>query len=421
MQSSFHALGVSQAVADALVARGLTEPFPIQERVLPDALAGRDIVAQSPTGSGKTLAFGIPLVERINTNGKGAAALVLTPTRELAVQVATELTAIGRPRGVRVATVIGGVGIQAQGRAAERAHVVVATPGRLEDLLARRLVRLDAVSVLVLDEVDRMLDVGFRPAVERIVGRMPATRQTMLFSATLDGAVGELAARYTRDPVHVTAPARETTAAPVDHRFLTVRKDDKLDELVQLLGAERELALVFVRTKRGAGRLAERLERRGVRAAALHGDMSQTARTKSLQRFASGAADTLVATDVAARGLDVDRVSVVRQLRSAGRRRHVRAPRRPHRPRRAHRHRHHARPRGRARPRGQDGAQGGRRGRELRAHARAAGPEDRADLRELPPHARPGLLGLRRRPPQRPPVDARGGPAASAAGPPSAR
>jgi len=311
VQLSFHALGVSQSVADALVARGLTEPFPIQERVLPDALAGRDIVAQSPTGSGKTLAFGIPLVERIATDGRGAAALVLTPTRELAMQVATELTAIGRPRGVRVATVIGGVGIQAQGRAAERAHVVVATPGRLEDLLARRLVRLDAISVLVLDEVDRMLDVGFRPAVERIVGRMPATRQTMLFSATLDGPVGELAARYTRDPVHVTAPARETTAAPVDHRFRTVRKDDKLDELVELLGAERELALVFVRTKRGAGRLAERLERRGVRAAALHGDMSQTARTKSLQRFASGAADTLVATDVAARGLDVDRVSVV--------------------------------------------------------------------------------------------------------------
>jgi len=311
MQSPFHALGASDSVVAALARRGITEPFPIQSAVLRDALDGRDVVAQSPTGSGKTLAFAIPLVERATGKTRNPEALVLVPTRELAAQVATEIQAIAGARQMRVATVVGGVGIVGQGKAAARSDVVVATPGRLEDLVARRLVRLDDVSMLVLDEVDRMLDVGFKPAVERIVALLEGERQTLLFSATLDGPVGELAAKFTRNPVRASAPARETEAAPVEHRFLTVEKDAKLDHLVEVLEGERGLALVFVRTKHGAGRLAQRLERRGVRAVALHGDMSQNQRTRSLDRFTRGHADTLVATDVAARGLDVDGITHV--------------------------------------------------------------------------------------------------------------
>jgi superfamily II DNA/RNA helicase len=308
---SFRALGASEPVCAALAERGIAQPFPIQELVVPDALAGRDVLAKSPTGSGKTLAFAVPLVERLRRDAPTPCALVLVPTRELAMQVAEETAPLARARGLRVATAFGGVGIQGQAQRAARAHVLVATPGRLEDLLDRRLLRLDGVGLLVLDEADRMLDLGFRPAVDRIVGKVRPERQTLFFSATLDGEVLQLATRYTRDPVRVEHRAPERQGGHIEHRFVTTSHEDKLDRLVELLGDERELALVFVRTKRGAARLATRLERRGLPVAALHGDMTQAQRTRSLERFSSGRADTLVATDVAARGLDIDAVTHV--------------------------------------------------------------------------------------------------------------
>jgi len=303
---SFRALGVSADVAQVLAARQIVAPFPIQALVLPDAIAGVDILAKSPTGSGKTLAFGLPLVERTPTRANAPGALVLVPTRELAQQVAEELRAIGKARGLRVAAVYGGAPIPAQAKRAKAAHLLVATPGRLQDLLDRRLVSVAGVRILVLDEADRMLDMGFKPQVERIVERLPRDRQTMLFSATLDGEVGELARAYTRSPSRFEA-ALPTHAehGEIDHKFVGVTADGKLDALIAELEADRGLALVFVRTKRGADRLAEKLARRDVAAVALHGNMSQGARDHALARFRDGKVRTLVATDVAARGLDL--------------------------------------------------------------------------------------------------------------------
>jgi superfamily II DNA/RNA helicase len=251
------------------------------------------------------------MAERISRDARVPAGLVLVPTRELAMQVADETAPIARSRGLRVATAFGGVGIHGQAQKAARSHILVATPGRLEDLIERRLVRLDNVSLLVLDEADRMLDLGFRPAVDRIVAQVRQERQTLFFSATLDGEVNRIATKYTRDAVRVEHHTPEAEIGAIEHRFLTTRHEEKLDRLVDVLGDERELALVFVRTKRGASRLATRLEHRGVRVAALHGDMTQSQRTRSLDRFARGHADTLVATDVAARGLDIDAITHV--------------------------------------------------------------------------------------------------------------
>ena len=197
MQQTFSALGVSAAVERALADRGITGPFRIQTLVLPDALGGRDVLAKSPTGSGKTLAFGIPLVERAPVDGKTPAALVLVPTRELALQVTEDLEPLAKARGIRVAAAYGGAPVGAQAKRLKGAQIVVATPGRLQDLVERKLVSLDGVRTLVLDEADRMLDMGFKPQVERIMRRLPDARQTMLFSATLDGRVGELASAYT--------------------------------------------------------------------------------------------------------------------------------------------------------------------------------------------------------------------------------
>jgi superfamily II DNA/RNA helicase len=312
MSQSFRALGVSAEVERELASRGITQAFPIQELALPDALAGRDVLAKSPTGSGKTLAFGLPIVERVSPDAAAPAALVLVPTRELALQVTDELLRIGAVKGIRVATVYGGAPIAAQAKRARGAHVLVATPGRLQDLLERGLVSLATVGVLVLDEADRMLDMGFRPQVERIMRRLPSVQQTMLFSATLDGEVGELARAFTRNPSRFEAelPSADGEAV-VDHAFVSVTSADKLDRLLELLDAERGLALVFVRTKRGADRLAKKLKSRGVDAAAMHGDMTQGARERALERFRSGRASTLVATDVAARGLDLESISHV--------------------------------------------------------------------------------------------------------------
>ena len=309
---SFADLGVPENIVRALQRRGITTPFPVQRLVLGDVIEGRDVLVKAPTGSGKTLAFGIPIVQRTAAAAATPAALVLAPTRELACQIAQELDAIARARSLRVCAVYGGVGIPAQARRAARAHILVATPGRLEDLLDRGVFSLDSVRLLVLDEADRMLDMGFRPAVDRIVRACPKERQTLFFSATLDGLAGEIAARYTTDAVvHEHAPPGPRAAQSVDHRFVPVAAEERMGALLAELARERDLALVFVRTKRGADRLAKRLQNADVKALAIHGDKSQRQRELALERFQTGRVDTLVATDVAARGIDVERVSHV--------------------------------------------------------------------------------------------------------------
>jgi ATP-dependent RNA helicase RhlE len=303
---SFADLGVSKPVVSALAKRDITQPFPVQQMVIRAALAGHDLLVQSPTGSGKTLAFGVPLVDRIEP-GSGLSALVLAPTRELASQIVDEIRSVARARRLQIAAVYGGVGFGPQNDAARRADIVVATPGRLEDLLGRGVISLGRVRILVLDEADRMLDMGFKPAVSRIVAKTPAQRQTLFFSATLEGATGKLAAEYThkaRRHTHKPAKQRE---ADIEHRFIHLDSPSaKLERLIgELRHADRGRTLVFVRTKRGADRLVKRLRSRKLEAVAMHGDKSQGQRERALARFESGEIDTLVATDVAARGIDV--------------------------------------------------------------------------------------------------------------------
>lgn len=311
-QPAFAQLGVSRPVAEVLRMRGILEAFPIQALVLPDAIAGRDVLARSRTGSGKTLAFAVPIVERLTPSGRSPTALILAPTRELASQVTEEFRAIADIRHLRVAAVYGGVGIGPQAKRARHADVVIATPGRLLDLVARKLLRLDRVRICVLDEADRMLDMGFLPDVTRILQMLRPDRQTMLFSATLDGEVGRLAARFTRDPVrHEIRDVDGPLVTEADHRFVAVQQPDRLRALVRELAADRGLTLVFVRTQRGADRLAKSLKTQGFHAGALHGGMAQSARERALGRFAAGANDVLVATDVAARGLDLEHITHV--------------------------------------------------------------------------------------------------------------
>jgi ATP-dependent RNA helicase RhlE len=309
---SFAELGVSRAVVGALANDGVLAPFAVQQLVIKDVLAGRDVLARSPTGSGKTLAFGIPIADRIQSDGPRPAALILAPTRELATQIATDIRSIAHARALRVTAVYGGVGLVKQAKDAANSHIIVATPGRLEDLLARRAFKLDQIRMLVLDEADRMLDMGFKPAVDRIVRACPPSRQTLFFSATLDGEAGRIAQQFTTNPaMHQHGPTERRAVAEVEHRFVKVSSDSRVEALVAELGRDRDLALVFVRTKRGADRLVKRLEAHGVRALAMHGNKSQRQREIALARFESGAVDTLVATDVAARGIDVAGISHV--------------------------------------------------------------------------------------------------------------
>jgi superfamily II DNA/RNA helicase len=303
---SFADLGVSEVVSRELAQRGITKPFAVQGMVIPDVLAGHDVLAQSPTGSGKTLAFGVPLVERLKDSDPRPSALVLAPTRELALQIVEDLRALAHVRALSIAAVYGGAGIVKQARIAARAHILVATPGRLLDLIDRRDVSLKQVRLLVLDEADRMLDMGFRPVVEKIVKMTAKERQTLLFSATLQGEVGRIAAAYTTNPRrHEHAHSAERKGA-VEHRFVTVSHEGKVARLVaELAKPDRGLTLVFVRTKRGADRLVKRLSASSVHALAMHGDKSQAQREKALARFEAGHVNTLVATDVAARGIDV--------------------------------------------------------------------------------------------------------------------
>jgi ATP-dependent RNA helicase RhlE len=309
-QLSFRELGVSPEIAAVLARRSFERPFPIQALVLPDAFAGLDVLARAPTGSGKTLAFALPIVERTTAADGRPAALILVPTRELAAQVTAELEYLVPAKGLTVASAYGGVALRPQAARAKIANILVATPGRLEDLAERRLVDLRGVRTLILDEADRMLDMGFKPQVDRIVRRLPGNRQTMLFSATLDGEVGELARAYTNSPARFDAELA-TDDGEIEHRFVSVTSETKVDTLVEHLNASDGLTLVFVRTKRGADRLSAKLARRGVAAVAMHGDLSQAARERALARFDSGKVQTMIATDVAARGLDLDDITHV--------------------------------------------------------------------------------------------------------------
>ncbi len=276
-----------------------------------DALAGRDVLAKSRTGSGKTLAFAIPMVEGLDSRLRKPIGLVLVPTRELCVQVTDELKAISGSKKLRVAPVYGGVGLNAQAHRASTAQIIVATPGRLQDLIDRRMVSLTDVQILVLDEADRMLDMGFQPQVDKIVANIKGKHQTMFFSATLDGRVGNLARAYTNDPVRHEIEDKSPVIETADHRFVPVEADDKIDRLFDELERDRRLALVFVRTKRGADRLAKKLHTGGIRTVAMHGNMSQPQRQKALDQFASGRSTVMIATDVAARGLDLDGITHV--------------------------------------------------------------------------------------------------------------
>jgi superfamily II DNA/RNA helicase len=309
---SFAELGVSSPVVRALAGRGVTTPFAIQALVIADVLAGRDVLAKSPTGSGKTIAFAAPIVDMLDPNVRKISALILAPTRELVSQIVEEARPLAAARRLNVAAVYGGVGFEKQIKNARAAHLLVATPGRLEDLLQRRAISLSGVNILVLDEADRMLDMGFRPAVDRLVSQCPRKRQTLFFSATLDGEVGRIADAYTteaRRHEHKVAPEHK---AEIEHRFRAVGRDDRIDALVEELDAEDvDRTLVFVRTKRGADRLVKRLGSEGVRAVAMHGNKSQNQRERALAEFGAGRVDTLVATDVAARGIDVTGISHV--------------------------------------------------------------------------------------------------------------
>jgi ATP-dependent RNA helicase RhlE len=308
---SFRELGVSAPVVGALAARGITDPFNIQQLVLPDALRGLDVLVRSPTGSGKTLAYVLPIVERGDRADARPSALVLVPTRELAAQVTAEFQPLAKARGLSVAPAYGGVPIGSQAKRIRSAHILVATPGRLEDLASRKLVDLSHVRSFVLDEADRMLDMGFQPQVDKLVRRLPRNRQTMFFSATLDGAVGELARKYTNSASRVEGELSVSRQpGEIEHRFVSVTANSKVDTLVEHIRSSGS-TLVFVRTRRGADRLVQKLARQGVAAAAMHGDMSQGARERALSRFEAGKVETLVATDVAARGLDLDDVTHV--------------------------------------------------------------------------------------------------------------
>jgi superfamily II DNA/RNA helicase len=309
---TFHDLGLPAALSDTLARRGIRTPFPIQTAAIPDALAGRDICGKAPTGSGKTLAFGLPLLARVGpAESRRPRALVLSPTRELADQITSELRAPATAVGRSMVAVYGGVAYGPQIDGLRRgADVVVACPGRLEDLIDRRALTLDHVDIVVVDEADRMADMGFLPAVRRILDQTAPQRQTLLFSATLDGDIANLTEHYQRAPRRHEAAADRDDAADAVHHFWSVERHDRVDHTAAIVTAAWP-AIVFTRTRHGADRLARQLVKQGVSAAALHGGRTQNQRTRALERFSSGAVQALVATDVAARGIHVDDVATV--------------------------------------------------------------------------------------------------------------
>ena len=316
--SSFQALGLSEPLVRALADAGIENPTPIQAQAIPHLLAGRDAFGIAQTGTGKTAAFGLPLIERLLADRqrpvpKGVRALILAPTRELAIQIEQALATYSRHVRLRHAVVFGGVGFEPQVRAlSQGVDILVATPGRLADLVGRGACRLDGVRFLILDEADRMLDMGFVKEVMRLVDRLPRERQSLLFSATMPEAIVGLAARILRDPVRVEVTPEVVAVDRIDQRVLHVTARDKRDVLAKLLSdPEIVRAIVFTRTKRGADRVAQHLVATGIGADALHGNKSQGARQKALGRFRSGETRILVATDIAARGIDVAEITHV--------------------------------------------------------------------------------------------------------------
>jgi superfamily II DNA/RNA helicase len=314
--ATFDALGVPAALTKVLAASRITVPTPIQAATLPDSMAGRDVLGRGRTGSGKTYAFLLPMLTRLAASGtqrrpQRPRALVLAPTRELALQIDTALAPLARPLGLTSQTVFGGVGQNPQVTALRRGvDVVVACPGRLEDLIGQGHVNLDSIEVTVLDEADHMADLGFLPGVRRIMERTPRTGQRMLFSATLDAGVNVLVKRFLSNPVTHEADSAQSPVATMAHHVFHVHKDDRLPVLLDLTAAPGR-TVVFTRTKHGAKKLAKQLNASGVPAVELHGNLSQGARTRNLDAFHGGSATTLVATDIAARGIHVDDVGLV--------------------------------------------------------------------------------------------------------------
>jgi len=309
---SFVDLGLPEDLTAVLAAQGIDQPFPVQALCIPPALDGRDVCGQAKTGSGKTLAFGLPLLVRVpRGQPRRPGGLVLAPTRELALQVRGVLEPLAAALGRKVVAVYGGAPMERQIAALRSGvDVVVATPGRLIDLGERGDVDVSGVSIVVLDEADRMADMGFMPQVEWVLRRLPAARQTLLFSATLDGDVDHLRTHYLSNPVSLTVESDQETVEEMEHRFIGVHQLDKV-KVLEAISRGSQRTLVFVRTKRGADRLVLQLGREGVKAAAIHGDLRQSQRERALKNFADGRLRVLVATDVAARGIHVDGIDVV--------------------------------------------------------------------------------------------------------------
>ncbi|HKT80731.1 MAG TPA: DEAD/DEAH box helicase [Vicinamibacterales bacterium] len=315
---SFSNLGLTPSLCLPLARLGYEQPTPIQARAIPAVLTGTDLFARAQTGTGKTAAFGLPMIERIVAlrdarRTRLPRGLVLVPTRELAAQVHRSLTTYAAPARVNVAVVFGGVGMGGQIQSLRRgAEIVVATPGRLIDHMQRRTVDLSAIEILTLDEADRMLDLGFLPALRRVIAALPRSRQTLLFSATLSDAVIELAGEFTRNPVRVDVSDGQTVAATVTHHVHTVAAEQKRAVLTHVLMQDAaSQTLVFCKTKRGSDRVGEHLDRAGLKTAVIHGNKSQGARTRALADFKAGRVNVLVATDIAARGLDIAQLPLV--------------------------------------------------------------------------------------------------------------
>ncbi len=310
--NNFASLGVPEQIATALAKRNITEPFPVQSATIPDGLAGRDIAGRAPTGSGKTLAFGLPLITRVARSSKRQPrALILAPTRELAEQIKDELEPLARAADRYVFAVYGGVPYGKQRSALARGvDILVATPGRLEDLIEQRLVELGRVDIVVVDEADRMADMGFLPAVRRILDQTSSQRQTMLFSATLDGDVAVLVRDYQTDPIRHETGSIEPETVDAEHHFWLVQHHDRVEHTAELI-VRGGRSIVFTRTRHGADRLSKQLHKIGVTSVALHGGRSQGQRQRALKDFSSGRVQALIATDVAARGIHIDAVETV--------------------------------------------------------------------------------------------------------------
>lgn len=311
--ATFHELGISGPIQRAITEMGFEEASPIQEKAIPIALAGKDILGQAQTGTGKTAAFAIPALERIDVNKNHVQALVIAPTRELAIQVSEEMSRLAQYMGIRIVPIYGGQSIDRQIKALKKPpHVITGTPGRLLDHIQRKTLRLDRISMVVLDEADEMLDMGFIEDIERILSETPKQKQTMLFSATMPRPIQNLAERFMVDPELIKIKAKEVTSPSVEQNYYEVPERQKFDVLCRLLDMENpELAIIFGRTKKRVDELVDALNQRGYLAEGLHGDLSQRQRDVVMKKFREGSVEVLVATDVAARGIDVTGVTHV--------------------------------------------------------------------------------------------------------------